>query len=87
MHMAAGVWDKLEGALSGPGSLGGFGLSVEQKPLLGCKFVICPIHTVSLRRDFPVPKWGKVMLLTIENFYVGPKLFFKKVTCSNSNVH
>ena len=38
--------DKLAVALSGPERLAGFGLAVEQKPLLGCKFV--PFHTVSL---------------------------------------
>lgn len=38
--------DKLAVALSGPERLAGFGLAVEQKPLLGCKFM--PFHTVSL---------------------------------------
>lgn len=52
MRVAAGRGDKLDLALSGPGRLAGMGLSLEYEPLLGCKFVICPIHRASLEGFF-----------------------------------
>jgi len=40
--------DTCEVVLSGPARPAGAGLAMEQKPLLGCKFILCPFHTASL---------------------------------------
>ena len=42
------VGDTCEVVLSGPARPAGTGLTMELKPLLGCKFILCPFHTASL---------------------------------------
>lgn len=42
------VGDMREVVLSGPARPAGTALAMEQKPLLGCKFILCPFHTASL---------------------------------------